>query len=182
MLTHGGHICISKLSIIRSDDVLLPGRRQTIIWTNAAILLINLRNNFQCNLKRNPCICLQENAFENVRKWLIMYTLVAVWLLLWTNRALWNFDSWAKFHIEGQGQSTLRLMGILIKVFRMFLSEFDGSSLSRWGVFARTSLGVTHGKSQGHTHKQTQATTILTDQNWPRMKPKKLLRKPFNID
>ena len=40
MLTHRGHICISKLSIIGSDNVLLPGRRQAIIYTNAAILLI----------------------------------------------------------------------------------------------------------------------------------------------
>ena len=38
-LTHRGHICISKLSIIGSDNVLLPGRRQAIIGTNAAILL-----------------------------------------------------------------------------------------------------------------------------------------------
>ena len=43
MLTHWGrvrHICISKLTIIGSDNGLSPGRRQTIIWTNAGILLI----------------------------------------------------------------------------------------------------------------------------------------------
>ena len=33
------HICISKLAIIDSDNGLLPGRRQTIIWINAGILL-----------------------------------------------------------------------------------------------------------------------------------------------
>ena len=146
MLTHRGHICISKLSIIGSDNVLPPGRRQAIIWKkqccnfvntlrpiqngrhfaddifkytflnqNARISLKislkvrinnipalvqtmawrrpidkplsepimvsllthicitqpqwvyrNPRNNFQCNLKRNTCIFLQENAFENV--------------------------------------------------------------------------------------------------------------------
>ena len=33
------HICISKLTIIGSDNGLLPGRRQAIIWTNAGILL-----------------------------------------------------------------------------------------------------------------------------------------------
>ena len=42
-LTHWGqvmNICISKLSIIGSDNGLLPGRRQAIIiWTNAGILL-----------------------------------------------------------------------------------------------------------------------------------------------
>ena len=42
-LTHWGrvpHICISKLSIISSDNGLSPSQRHTIIWTNAGILLI----------------------------------------------------------------------------------------------------------------------------------------------
>ena len=42
-LTHWGrvtHICVSKLTIIDSDDGLSPGRRRTIIWTNAKILLL----------------------------------------------------------------------------------------------------------------------------------------------
>ena len=34
------HICVSKLTIIGSDNGLSPGRRQAIIWTNDAILLI----------------------------------------------------------------------------------------------------------------------------------------------
>ena len=34
------HICVSKLSIIGSDYGLLPGQRQAIIWTSAAVLLI----------------------------------------------------------------------------------------------------------------------------------------------
>ena len=33
------HICISKLITIDSDNGLLPGQRQAIIWTNAGILL-----------------------------------------------------------------------------------------------------------------------------------------------
>ena len=33
-------ICIGKLTNIGSDNGLLPGRRQAIIWTNAGILLI----------------------------------------------------------------------------------------------------------------------------------------------
>ena len=40
------HICVSKLTIIDSDNGLLPGRRQAIIWTNGGILLIrNLGKN-----------------------------------------------------------------------------------------------------------------------------------------
>ena len=34
------HICVSKLTIIDSDNGLSPGRRQAIIWTHAGILLI----------------------------------------------------------------------------------------------------------------------------------------------
>ena len=36
------HICVSKLTIIGSDNGLSPGRRQAIIWTNAGILSIGL--------------------------------------------------------------------------------------------------------------------------------------------
>ena len=34
------HICVSKVTIIASDNGLSPGRRQAIIWNNAGILLI----------------------------------------------------------------------------------------------------------------------------------------------
>ena len=34
------HICVSKLSILGSDNCLSPGRRQANIWTNAGILSI----------------------------------------------------------------------------------------------------------------------------------------------
>ena len=36
------HICVSKLTIIGSDNGLSPGRRQAIIWNNAGILSIGL--------------------------------------------------------------------------------------------------------------------------------------------
>ena len=42
-LTHWGqvtHICISNLTTIGSGNGLLPGRCQTIIWTNIGILLV----------------------------------------------------------------------------------------------------------------------------------------------
>ena len=49
-LTHWGrvtHICVSKLTIIGSDNGLSPERRQAIIWNNAGILLIGtLGTNF----------------------------------------------------------------------------------------------------------------------------------------
>ena len=49
-LTHWGwvtQICVSKFTIIGSDNGLTPGRHQAIIWTNAGILLIGpLGTNF----------------------------------------------------------------------------------------------------------------------------------------
>ena len=49
-LIHWGrvtHVCVSKLTIIGSDDGLSPDRCQAIIWTNAGLLLIGpLGTNF----------------------------------------------------------------------------------------------------------------------------------------
>ena len=36
------HICVTKPTIIASDDGLSPDRRQAIIWTNAGLLLVGL--------------------------------------------------------------------------------------------------------------------------------------------
>ena len=69
-LTHWGwvtHVCVSKLTIIGSDNGLSPGRRQAIIWTSAGILLIRpLGTTLQWNVNRNSNIFIHENAFESV--------------------------------------------------------------------------------------------------------------------
>ena len=66
-LTHWGrmtYICFSKLTIIGSDNGLLPSWYQAFIWTNAGILLIGpLETNFNEILYQNPYIYIQENAF-----------------------------------------------------------------------------------------------------------------------
>ena len=68
--THWGrvtHICVSKLTIIGSDNGLSPERRQAIIWTKAGnIVDLTLRNKLQWNGNRNSYIFIQENPFENV--------------------------------------------------------------------------------------------------------------------
>ena len=89
VLTHWGrvtHICVSKLTILGSDNGLSPDRRQAIIWTNVGILLIGpLGANFSeilieiltfssdkmrskvLSAKRRPfCLCL------NVLSWLLL--------------------------------------------------------------------------------------------------------------
>ena len=53
-------MCVSKLTIIGSDNGLSPGRHQAIIWTNGGILLIWTVG---CN-----SYILQENAIEHVWK------------------------------------------------------------------------------------------------------------------
>ena len=60
-------ICVVKLATIGSDNGLSPGRRQAIIWTNAAILLIGtLRTNFIEILIGSSNIFIEENAHEDV--------------------------------------------------------------------------------------------------------------------
>ena len=49
LLTHWDrvtHICVRKLTNIGSDNVLSPGRRQALIWTNAGMLIGPLGTNF----------------------------------------------------------------------------------------------------------------------------------------
>ena len=68
-LTHWGwvtQICISKFTIIGSDNGLWPIRRQAIIWTNAGILLIQtLGTNFSE-------ILIQIHTFSNKKMHLKM--------------------------------------------------------------------------------------------------------------
>ena len=74
-LTHWGrvtHICISKLTIIGSDNGLSPDRRQAIIWTNDGLLLIGpLGTNFSeivikvSSAKRRP-FCLGLNVLKSL--------------------------------------------------------------------------------------------------------------------
>ena len=44
------HICVSKQTIIGSDNGLAPGRRQAIIWTDAGILLIETLGKKFCEI------------------------------------------------------------------------------------------------------------------------------------
>ena len=64
LLTHWGrvmHICVSKLTIIGSNNGLSPDRRQAIIWTNAGLLLMG-------PLGTNFCEILIENLTFSFKK------------------------------------------------------------------------------------------------------------------
>ena len=64
MMSQMNYICISKLTIIGSDNGLSPVRCQAIIWT----IIVNwtLRNKIKWNFNQNSYIFIQENVFENV--------------------------------------------------------------------------------------------------------------------
>ena len=69
-LTHWSrvmHICVSKQTIIGSDNGLSPSRHQAIIWTNAGILLIQTSGtNFSEIVSEIPTFSFKKNASENV--------------------------------------------------------------------------------------------------------------------
>ena len=63
------HACVSKLTIIVSDNGLLPGRRQVKSnYLNQCLNIVNgaLGNKLQTNHSRNLHIFVQDNVFENV--------------------------------------------------------------------------------------------------------------------
>ena len=72
-ITYSGrviHICVSKLTIIGSDDGLLPGRCQAIIWTNAGIVLIlTLGTNFNEIISENHTFSLKKMHLKMSAKW-----------------------------------------------------------------------------------------------------------------
>ena len=68
-LTHWGrvtHICVSKLSIIGSDNGLPPDRHQAVIRTTDGILLIQTLGTNFCEILREIHTFSVKNAFENV--------------------------------------------------------------------------------------------------------------------
>ena len=67
-LNHWGgvtHICIGNLTIIASDNGLLPGRHQAIIWTTAGTLLIvPFGTNFSGILSKIHTISFKKTHFK----------------------------------------------------------------------------------------------------------------------
>ena len=61
------HICIDNVTIISSNNGLLPVWHLAIIWTNAGLLSIgHLRKKLQQNFDQNSYIFIKENVFENI--------------------------------------------------------------------------------------------------------------------
>ena len=90
------HICVSKLTIIVSDNGLLPRRREAIIWTNAGILLIWPLGTILLieplrNFNQYPCISLNKmhlkmSSAKSRPFFPGLYELTWVWKdILWCN-------------------------------------------------------------------------------------------------
>ena len=78
-----------------------------------------------------------------------------------------NFDFGVQFDLEGHDQTSHKTIGILTKVFYI-----SGPNLV---ILAETGDELWRGqprdwRTDGHTNRQTQATTIPEGQNWPRVK------------
>ena len=111
------HICVSKLTIIGSNNGLSPGRRQAIISTNAGILLIwPLGSNFneilikiltfsfkKMHLKMSSakwwpfCLCLNVLSLSPVCffwQWIRQYIPCLVYCILWLIVPVLKYIPW----------------------------------------------------------------------------------------
>ena len=92
-------------------------------------------------------------------------TLSGWWVIAWTTQDGVYFDFEVKFYLEGQGQSPLKTIWILNKVFYTYGQNLEIPSLNGRRVIARTDL-----VTDGLTDRQMQATKIPGGQNWPQVK------------
>ena len=92
------HICVGKLIIIGSDNGLLPGRRQAIIWTSAGILradsrfapdqweIVLFRNNVSLrlgtNLKSALKIGMLGTSFSEILFWIRTFSFKKMYLII----------------------------------------------------------------------------------------------------
>ena len=81
-----------------------------------------------------------------------------------------TFDFEVEFDLEGQSQSPPQNNSDINQGLLHLWSKFGDPSLNGWWVIARTSKWLPHTRTDGRTHRQTQATTIPEGQNWPRVK------------
>ena len=108
------HVCVSKLTIIGSDNGLLPGWRQAIIWTNAGILSIGpLGSNFReilteihtFSFKKMPgkwwpfCLCLNVLSHQDKLHVYIYMGMVCPLWVFW--RKLKRHNRTAASYING---------------------------------------------------------------------------------
>ena len=70
------HICVSKLTIIGSDNGLSPGRRSHYLNQCCDIVKWTLRNKLLLNLSRKSYVFFQENPYENGARKMVAISLI----------------------------------------------------------------------------------------------------------
>ena len=134
-LAHWGrvtYICVSKLTIIGSDNGLSPDRRKAIIWTNVGILLNEpLRTNFSeilfeiytfsCNemyLKMSSGkwrpFCLDLNVLRQTKNYIILQGMDTMHRYVTTTKqsAIRVHSSWVPYK-QGQGKFMNHSQGVV---------------------------------------------------------------------
>ena len=96
----------------------------------------------------------------NFNWWWVMAWTSSKWGKFWFWSSIWP---WRSRSITPQNNRDLN-QGLLHP-----WSKFSDPSLNGWWVVARTSKCLPHTRTDGHTDRQTQATTIPEGQNWPRV-------------
>ena len=137
------HICVGKLTIIGSDNGLSPGRRQAIIWINAAILLIGpLGTNFneilieiqtfwlkKIRLKMSSAKCFSFRLGLNVLKHTQRYAtlsknnlLLLPWFVIPSHVGRKTYHGWNTTHIYAYIKPGQRVYNHMLKGRSLYLS------------------------------------------------------------
>ena len=116
ILTHWGrvtHICVSKLTIIGSDNGLAPNHYLNQWWN---IVNWTLRNKLQWNFNRNSNIFIEENTFENV---VCEMSAILPWpqCVKWYHQEHWEGVSDHQAQVSGQEQNLLWKCHLYIYLF-----------------------------------------------------------------
>ena len=123
-------ICVSKLTIIGSDNGLSPGRRQAIIWTNDGILLIRtLGTNFSEILGKIHSFSLKKMHLKMSSAKERLFTLGLN--VLTPYRYLPTFSPAAT---NGQSQSKDVLPGTGIPIIKIVYSQSHGCFIITIGI------------------------------------------------
>ena len=139
------HICVSKSTIIGSDNGLSPGRRQAIIWTDAGILLIGSSGtNFseiemeihtfsfkKMHLKMSPGkwpFCLGLNVLMNWRtsyRYILVFSITALFLWLCIHHAVHSYHQKLILYDIKLNHNLIRLIQWLSQIRIDYSSQFE---------------------------------------------------------
>ena len=129
LLTHWGqltHICVSKLNSIGSGNGLVPGRRQTIMWTNDGILprKIGLWDIEQIHRlskhNRNAGLLKPSSSFQSH-----LARGMATWdELNMDGKMLWHLTSTGGYPGAGEHCNIMREMYIFLSTYGVVYSPF----------------------------------------------------------